>query len=517
MLLALAMRKGYVSEHVRVSGGNTLKDAFEDAQDITPKPRARSPETTRSLTERRPSLKSIGSRERKKSDTSRSSKPERTQPIAAGKPAKEDGKVEPTRERKQSQSIISPKSLGALDDVNLAEGERSGPFGLPDTDGSDLPAKVSIHSATSAKVVTPTTTILSRTSSTQSNPQSSVSSPSVPDRNSIPSLTAQAAAQAANVAGRFKSPFSWLSRNPPSDKRPNTSSPVDQRKSDPDSFAKNGDLSNDRASQSSLKDRFKAVRMREEAASNPNTPIDGPGSPAAESVDSSMRQMSGSVSSQTATINPNLAPGTASGMAEGPRASIDPVDWELWQAVVSEGPAAVYRSSSAEMNRSIAAGIPQAIRGVIWQVLAESKNESMERLYHELVARGSDRERLSNGLENGNGKDKDSIASSASSVHSEVSNGRDSPSVTADGFPPSRPSKRRSSKEELAQVQNLEKTIRRDLGARTSYSKYLMSSGLQDGLFGVCKAYALYDEEVGYAQGMNFIAMPLLFNVGPLS
>jgi hypothetical protein len=281
-----------------------------------------------------------------------------------------------------------------------------------------------------------------------------------------------------------------------------------------DLFGKSAD-GNDRTSQSSLKDRFKAVRMREEAASTPDTPIDGPGSPVAETVDSPTRQKSGSVSSQTPIINPNLAPGTASGMAEGPRPAADPVDWELWQAVVSEGPAAVYRSSAAEMNRSIAAGIPQAIRGVIWQVLADSKNESMERLYHELVARGSDKERLSNGhaQDNGNGKDKDSIASSASSVHSETS-GRDSPSVTVDGFPPSRPPKQRSSKEELAHIQGLEKTIRRDLGARTSYSKYLMSSGLQEGLFGVCKAYALYDEEVGYAQGMNFIAMPLLFNVG---
>ena len=29
-----------------------------------------------------------------------------------------------------------------------------------------------------------------------------------------------------------------------------------------------------------------------------------------------------------------------------------------------------------------------------------------------------------------------------------------------------------------------------------------MSAGLQEGLFGICKAYALYDEDVGYAQGM---------------
>jgi hypothetical protein len=59
----------------------------------------------------------------------------------------------------------------------------------------------------------------------------------------------------------------------------------------------------------------------------------------------------------------------------------------------------------------------------------------------------------------------------------------------------------------------LEKAIKRDLGARTSFSKYAQSAGLQDGLFGLCKAYALFDEAVGYAQGINFIAMPLLFNM----
>lgn len=68
-------------------------------------------------------------------------------------------------------------------------------------------------------------------------------------------------------------------------------------------------------------------------------------------------------------------------------------------------------------------------------------------------------------------------------------------------------------KDKTAAIIKLEKTIKRDLGARTSYSKYLMAAGLQDGLFGICKAYALYDEAVGYAQGMNFIAMPLLFNM----
>jgi hypothetical protein len=68
-------------------------------------------------------------------------------------------------------------------------------------------------------------------------------------------------------------------------------------------------------------------------------------------------------------------------------------------------------------------------------------------------------------------------------------------------------------KSEAAALQKLEKAIRRDLGARTSYSRYFVSQGNQESLFGLCKAYALYDEGVGYAQGMNFIVMPLLFNV----
>lgn len=73
--------------------------------------------------------------------------------------------------------------------------------------------------------------------------------------------------------------------------------------------------------------------------------------------------------------------------------------------------------------------------------------------------------------------------------------------------------RKKKAKEDAAALQKLEKVIRKDLGARTSYSKYAVAAGLQEGLFGVCKAYALFDEGVGYAQGMNFLVMPLLFNV----
>jgi hypothetical protein len=252
----------------------------------------------------------------------------------------------------------------------------------------------------------------------------------------------------------------------------------------------------------------------DEHASGPTSPAGGP--------------------SRQPTINPALAPGTAAGFASGPAGDIaEPVDWDLWQSVVNEGPTAIARTSSEELSRAIANGIPQVIRGVIWQVLAQSKSEELEGMYRELVARGTDKEHMSirtpntsNAQSNGNGREKDSVASSSSSVHSDVStpattNGSSnaplpSPSITSDSFEdPVKAQARLAAerKQNAAEVSKLEKTIKRDLGARTSYSKYVMAAGLQDGLFGICKAYALYDEAVGYAQGMNFIAMPLLFNM----
>jgi hypothetical protein len=309
-----------------------------------------------------------------------------------------------------------------------------------------------------------------------------------------------------------------------------------------------GDQSNNRLSQNSLRDRFKFLRMRDEAGIsmgeggseaalaglNGRTTglgIGGLGSPTEEEHKAALASgptspRPGSLTKQS-TVNPNLAPGTAAGFAAGPAGdAAEPVDWDLWQTVVNEGPAAVARTSPEELNRAIASGIPQAIRGVIWQVLAQSKNDDLENIYKDLVVRGTDKEQtsrhphLSNGHVNGNAPEKDSVGSSSSSVHSDYSTpatttGSTHASLRSPSFPAetTEAEKKKIAKDEAAAVQKLEKVIRRDLGARTSYSKYVMAAGLQDGLFGICKAYALYDESVGYAQGMNFIAMPLLFNV----
>lgn len=194
-----------------------------------------------------------------------------------------------------------------------------------------------------------------------------------------------------------------------------------------------------------------------------------------------------------------------------------PVDWEMWQQLVNNGPQAL--ASSEELNIAIKRGIPQTIRGVIWQILTDCQTAELEDTYRELVARGTGHEkdgRTVNGVE---------ATSSRSSIRSHQSgSGARSRSQTPS---PSYESHDKMSKEQAmtdadrakkaktdaVALSKLEKVIRRDLGARTSYAKYFVSQGSQEGLFGLCKAYALYDEEVGYAQGMNFIAMPLLFNV----
>lgn len=223
------------------------------------------------------------------------------------------------------------------------------------------------------------------------------------------------------------------------------------------------------------------------------------------------------------TLNPSLPPGTASGISVGPTTEPIEVNWDLWQQLVYEGPTALARTAGEELSLAIQSGIPSAIRGVVWQVLAESKNEELENVYRILKARGAEPESRpttsmqgSNYGANVNG-DKDTVTSDASSDHSghsAANSGMASPPKSVDGTQELKANIiAEKHKREAAALLKLEKTIKRDMGTRTSYSKYTQSAGLQDGLFGVCKAYALFDEGVGYAQGINFIAMPLLFNM----
>jgi len=385
---------------------------------------------------------------------------------------------------------------------------------------------------------------------------------------------------------KLAGPFSWLSRGssaktetqPPKavntqTERRSTATSISSVGANPELMLSRLDEGNEsdgsnvgsrRQTGNSLRDRFKMLRMREEAgiqvqegSEADSSPMSGGaiagligrgtslglviGSPTSIADEKEkgpgMSPVQSPSSAVPPPVDPGLAPGTAVGVTAGPSAINDPaapVDWDLWQSVVYEGPAAVARTSAEELNRAIASGIPSAIRGVVWQVLAQSKNEDLESVYKELVVRGTDKDRgfskePPSGNMNGQVKEMPSIASSASSVHSEHStpatsaaNGVASPSSLGEKDNESAAKlqaammaeRKKRSEDDAAALKKLEKLIRKDLGARTSYSKYAVAAGLQDALFGVCKAYALFDEAVGYAQGMNFLIMPLLFNVG---
>lgn len=286
-----------------------------------------------------------------------------------------------------------------------------------------------------------------------------------------------------------------------------------------------------RLSRNSLKDRFKLLRLQQEAGI---TVVPGEEDQFQQAKVATPSATAGADDVTNGELGPTspvpiptdeLAPGTVSGVNAGPSAVQEAqVDWDLWQSVVYEGPAAVARTSPEELNRAIATGIPSAIRGVIWQVLAQSKNDELEAAYQDLVARGTEKEkkeRSDSTTDSVTGAPSEKAGSSASSIHSVQSSMNGSVSsqaeksieLSAKAQAASAAERKKKEKEDATALQKLEKVIRRDMGARTSYSKYAASAGLQEGLFGVCKAYALYDEAVGYAQGMNFLIMPLLFNM----
>lgn len=274
-----------------------------------------------------------------------------------------------------------------------------------------------------------------------------------------------------------------------------------------------------------LQERFQSLRMQSEAADTsddpqPLSPITDPMSP--------VPMVRSDSASKIPTRDTKLPPGTVSGASKGVTTEDEgPVNWDLWQTLVQEGPNAVARTSGEQLHRAIMNGIPQPIRGVVWQILAQSKNDDLEQVYTSLAFRETEAlavrsEPLSRVVSNGAANnDAEVPASDASSIHSQSSSTgakQSAPNTANDTITKVNDSlavekRRPNTADDSASLQKLEKTIRKDLGARTSYSKYVASAGMQESLFRVCKAYALYDEPVGYAQGINFIAMPLLFNV----
>ncbi|KAI0318268.1 rab-GTPase-TBC domain-containing protein [Amylostereum chailletii] len=126
------------------------------------------------------------------------------------------------------------------------------------------------------------------------------------------------------------------------------------------------------------------------------------------------------------------------------------IDWDFWGSVVSD-----YQAFAAEnpdkLAREIERGIPDTLRGMVWQLMSASKDPEMERSYLQLLKEPS--------------------------TH--------------------------------------EKAITRDLGRTFPHHAFFTDGqGIgQENLFNVLKAYSLYDPQVGYCQGLPFIVAVLLLNM----
>ncbi|KAF6814952.1 GTPase activating protein [Colletotrichum sojae] len=541
---------------------DTFEDAVPDVADVaevTKVAEVAEVAEVRSLTKRTPSVSKEPPAEptEPESPKKEASEVEKAAPLSPLSPAKDEPLVDEDLESDDDDAEIKRKpspvshrisDTSNLDNVNLDDDHAAAPQEQEPKPSSP------VQKAPSKKI-----SISSITGALPSMPWSPPSEPFSAKSPSVPAapLTQAALAPAAPVphpgppSRKLTSPFSWLSRNsvskeketsppPATSPRRNTASSIATLTSNPEMMLGRLDEEGEGTkgingvARHSLKDRFKMVRMREEAGitlDDDKAPVPPPKGlglitpPSQNGHEKELGVDQAPKSPLPTTPNPALAPGTVSGVSAGPSDMPDAqVDWDLWQSVVYEGPAVVARTSAEELNRAIATGIPSAIRGVIWQVLAQSNNEELEVMYRELVARGTDKEKnrqsnstVSSGSNGNLSIQNEAVNSSSSSIHSEhsVANGIPSPNEKSSEavLKAQQVARQKKQKEDAAMIQKLEKTIRRDMGARTSFSKYAAAAGLQEGLFGVCKAYALYDEAVGYAQGMNFLIMPLLFNM----
>lgn len=123
------------------------------------------------------------------------------------------------------------------------------------------------------------------------------------------------------------------------------------------------------------------------------------------------------------------------------------IDWPLWTRVVDNYEEVVLTEPETLQN-AVTDGIPQEFRGIVWQLVARSKNLQLEELYMHLKSESSEHERA----------------------------------------------------------------IKRDL-TRTSFYTNVCAASKADEMYNVIKAYSLFDPDVGYTQGMAFIAVPLVMNM----
>lgn len=126
------------------------------------------------------------------------------------------------------------------------------------------------------------------------------------------------------------------------------------------------------------------------------------------------------------------------------------IDWEFWGNLIRDYNT-LLTTSPIELSKAIYGGIPSVLRGMMWQLLSSSKDEELEALYAKYLSMPSPHDRA----------------------------------------------------------------IERDLDRTFPGQDYFKEArGIgQESLFNVVKAYALFDPECGYCQGMQFVVGPLLLNM----
>ncbi|KAJ7084413.1 rab-GTPase-TBC domain-containing protein [Mycena belliarum] len=126
------------------------------------------------------------------------------------------------------------------------------------------------------------------------------------------------------------------------------------------------------------------------------------------------------------------------------------IDWDFWGAVISDYQQFATDNPEA-LARAIAKGIPGTLRGMMWQLMAASKDPDLESTYLRL----------------------------------------------------------------LKETSPHEKAITRDLGRTFPHHEFFTDGqGIgQENLFNVLKAYSIHDPSVGYCQGLPFVVAILLLNM----
>ncbi|KAJ1722684.1 GTPase-activating protein [Coemansia erecta] len=137
----------------------------------------------------------------------------------------------------------------------------------------------------------------------------------------------------------------------------------------------------------------------------------------------------------------------------------DGADWDFWGSLLNDYER-VAKSEPRKLARSVHGGIPKAIRGTVWQLMSGARSDpALGAAFARLAAQPVD--------------------------------AADDAAVRTD------------------------KQIRHDLARTFPRLDYFRDAGGagQEGLYAVLRAYALYDAEVGYCQGLAFVVGPLLLNM----